>query len=494
MAYNSSGMIDRFALAARAQALSGVEVLCLGDVLLDRYVSGAVERVSPEAPVPVLHIERERAMLGGAGNVVRNLAALDARVRFLSVIGEDGAGREVGALLEAERAVEPDLIIEKGRTTGIKTRFIGGTQQLLRTDHETVRPIAAASESAVLRKLAAIVTKATAVVLSDYGKGVLTEKILSETIDLAHAAGKLVIIDPKAMDYGRYRGADLITPNRAELAAATRMTVGSDGEIVAAARKLIGDCGFGAVLATRGPDGMTLVTAAGKVDHLPAEAREVFDVSGAGDTVAATMAAALGAGLELVDAARLANAAAGIVVGKAGTAVAHAEELFAALHAQELMSHEAKVVPLSRALERIETWRRQGLKIGFTNGCFDLLHPGHISLFAQARAACDRLVVGLNSDASVTRLKGVGRPIQNESARAIVLASLATVDLVVIFAEDTPIELIKAVRPDVLAKGADYTVETVVGAEFVQSHGGRVLLAQLSPGHSTTATLKRMGR
>lgn len=469
-------------------------MLCLGDVMLDRYVYGTVERVSPEAPIPVLRIERVRVMLGGAGNVVRNLAALGARSRLLSATGEDAAGREVGALLEAESKVEPYLTAEKGRATGIKTRFIAGTQQLLRTDQETVGAIAPASETALLRSLAPAIAKAGAVVLSDYGKGVLTGKILSETIKLAHAAKKPLIVDPKAMDYGCYRGADLITPNRVELVAATRMPAGTDDEIVAAARRLIEECGFGAVLATRGPDGMTLVTAAGETDHLPAEAREVFDVSGAGDTVAATMAAALAAGFVLVDAARLANVAAGIVVGKAGTAVAHAEELFAALHAQELMSHEAKVVPLSRALERIETWRRQGLKIGFTNGCFDLLHPGHISLFAQARAACDRLVVGLNSDGSVTRLKGAGRPIQHESERAIVLASLATVDLVVIFAEDTPMGLIKAVRPEVLIKGADYTVDTVVGAEFVRSYGGRVLLAQLAPGHSTTATLKRMGR
>lgn len=487
-------MIDRSALARRVPTLAGVEVLCVGDAMLDRYVYGVVERVSPEAPIPILRIERERTMLGGAGNVVRNLAALGARVRFLSVLGDDAAGREVESLLGAEAAVSAHLVREAARETGIKSRFVAGTQQLLRADRESVRPIAAASARSLLDGLDAAIKRAGAVVLSDYGKGVLIPEVLADVIKRAHAAKRPVIVDPKASDYARYRGADLVTPNRAELGTATRLPVGDDGEIVAAAKALIGSCGFGAVLATRGSGGMSLVTKAGQVDHLAAETREVFDVSGAGDTVVATIAAALAAGFELKEAAELANVAAGIVVGKAGTAVVHGDELATALRSQALMSHEAKIVPLAQALERVETWKRQGLKIGFTNGCFDLLHPGHVSLFAQARGACDRLVVGLNGDASVTRLKGAGRPVQGDNERAIVLASLATVDLVVIFAEDTPIELIKVMRPDVLVKGADYSVSTVVGADFVQSYGGRVLLAELAPGHSTTATLARMGR
>jgi D-beta-D-heptose 7-phosphate kinase/D-beta-D-heptose 1-phosphate adenosyltransferase len=487
-------MTDRSLLAGRVASLAGVEVLCIGDAMLDRYVYGAVERVSPEAPIPILRIERERTMLGGAGNVVRNLAALGARVRFLAVVGEDEAGREIERLLGAEPGVSAHLAREAGRETAIKTRFVAGAQQLLRADRETVQPISAKSEATLMGELDGAIERAGVVVLSDYGKGVLTEKMLARAIERARAAKKTVIVDPKAADYGCYRGADLITPNRAELAAASRMAVGDDGAIVAAAKALIAANGLGAVLATRGADGMSLVTASGEIDHLGAEAREVFDVSGAGDTVVATLAAARAAGLALKEAAELANVAAGIVVGKAGTAVVHGDELAMALRAQALLSHEAKIVPLAQALERIEIWRRQGLKIGFTNGCFDLLHPGHISLFAQARAACDRLVVGLNSDASVQRLKGAGRPVQGDGARAIVLASLATVDLVVIFAEDTPVKLIEAIRPDVLVKGADYSVSTVVGADFVHSYGGRVLLAELAPGHSTTATLARMGR
>lgn len=485
---------DRLALANRLEALASVKVLCIGDVMLDRYVYGSVERVSPEGPIPILRVERERTMLGGAGNVTRNLAALGARVSFLSVTGEDAAGAEIAVLLQAEPGVESHLVIEQGRETAVKTRFVAGTQQLLRADRETAQPLGTGSESALLERLDAALAGAAIVILSDYGKGVLATKLISETIRRAHAAGKLVIVDPKGDDYRCYRGADLVTPNRAELARASRMATGTDAEVEAAARHLMGSCGVRAVLATRGRGGMTLVSDDAKAEHLQAEAREVFDVSGAGDTVVAALAAALAAGFAPIDAAALANVAAGIVVGKVGTAVARRDEVFKALHAQELMSHEAKVLPLAQALERIEAWRRHNLKIGFTNGCFDLLHPGHVSLLAQSRAACDRLVVGLNSDGSVKRLKGPGRPVQHDSERAIVLASLASVDLVVIFDDETPINLIEAIRPDVLIKGADYTVATVVGAEFVQGYGGKVVLAEISPGHSTSATLARMGR
>jgi D-beta-D-heptose 7-phosphate kinase/D-beta-D-heptose 1-phosphate adenosyltransferase len=281
-------------------------------------------------------------------------------------------------------------------------------------------------------------------------------------------------------------------PNRRELAEATRMPVGSLAETTAAARSLIEKHGFSAILVSLSEDGMMLVEADGTVHTLPAVAREVFDVSGAGDTVVATLAVALGAGLALPDAARVANAAAGIVVGKIGTAIVHIDELTDALGRADGRP-PSKIQPLPPVLDRIATWRQQGFKIGFTNGCFDILHPGHVALLEQARDACDRLVVGLNSDASVRRLKGAGRPVQAELSRAQVLASLASVDLVTVFEEDTPEALITAIRPDVLVKGADYRVEEVVGAEIVQSYGGRVLLAELKPGHSTTATIRKMG-
>ncbi|MBI3513010.1 MAG: D-glycero-beta-D-manno-heptose 1-phosphate adenylyltransferase, partial [Proteobacteria bacterium] len=330
-------------------------------------------------------------------------------------------------------------------------------------------------------------------VLSDYGKGVLGAEDTVALIAAARARGAQIVIDPKGRDYARYAGASLLTPNRRELLEATGLPTGTDDEVVAAGRALFARCAIDALLVTRSDDGMTLIVRDGAAVHLPAEAREVFDVSGAGDTVIATLAAALGAGVALPEASMLANVAAGIVVGKVGTAVIHAAEIVTALQTQDLAQGESKVMTLPAAMERIAGWRVQGLKIGFTNGVFDLLHPGHVSLLAQARAQCDRLVVGLNSDASVKRLKGPGRPIQAETARAVVLASLAHVDAVVIFAEDTPIGLIEAVRPDVLVKGADYKLAEVVGAEVVQRYGGRVYLAKLAAGHSTTDTIARMG-
>lgn len=485
-------MTELSVLAERVTGLKDKPVLCVGDAMLDRFIYGAVDRISPEAPIPVLRIEREVAMLGGAGNVVRNLVALGAVPTFVAVVGDDDAGREVGRLLGEHAGLDPCLVVEVRRQTTIKTRFFASSQQLLRADRETSAPLAAASQRQVLERAKALVQATGCVVLSDYGKGVLSVPVPADLINAARAAGKPVVVDPKGTDYSRYRGATVLTPNRKELHEATGMSVEGDDAIVAACRHLIAGCGIGAVLATRSQDGMTLVTAEGEVHHLAAEAREVFDVSGAGDTVVATLAAALASGASLLDGARLANVAAGIVVAKVGTAVAYADEVVAALHRDELHLGETKVLGWDGAADQAEVWRRKGERVGFTNGCFDLLHPGHVSLLTQARAACDRLVVGVNSDASVARLKGPTRPVQSEAARATVLASLAMVDMVVIFGEDTPLDLIRRLRPDVLVKGADYTVDTVVGAADVMGWGGKVVLAELVAGQSTTNTIRKM--
>jgi D-beta-D-heptose 7-phosphate kinase / D-beta-D-heptose 1-phosphate adenosyltransferase len=487
-------MTDRSVLLDLIEAVPGTSVLCVGDVMLDRFVHGNVERISPEAPIPVLRIDRETAMLGGAGNVVRNLVALGARARFVAAVGDDGAGREVAALLHEHDAVSATLIAEPGRRTSIKTRYLAGTQQMMRADSETTAPVDDAARAGILDAVARALPDCAVVMLSDYGKGVLPADVISGVIAMARDAGKPLVVDPKGTDYSVYRGASVLTPNLRELGEATRIPVRDADEIVAAARALIAECGIDAVLATRSRDGMTLVERDGGTVHLETEARDVFDVSGAGDTVAATLAAALGVGAGLSVAAALANVAAGIVVGKVGTAVAYTAEVVAALRHRDLSHAEAKVVERDPALDRVDGWRRKGLRVGFTNGCFDFLHPGHVSLLAQAREACDCLVVGLNSDSSVKRLKGPDRPVQSEAARATVLASLATVDMVVIFGEDTPFELIEALRPDVLVKGADYALDQVVGAELVQGYGGSVLLAELSPGHSTTATIARIAK
>ncbi len=485
-------MSARSRLGPLVDALSGARVLCVGDVMLDRYVFGSVDRISPEAPIPVLRIEREIAMLGGAGNVVRNLAALGAAARLVAVAGRDAAAGEIRQLLAEHPGAGEGLIVDADRETSIKTRYLAASQQIVRADRECVRPLPPAVRLKVAETFQRFLQDCGAVVLSDYGKGVLADGLAAELIAIARGLGRPVIVDPKGRDYGRYRGADVVTPNRAELAEASGRPVATPEDAAAAARDLIAACGVGAVVVTLGKDGMTLVTADGDPTHLAAERLEVFDVSGAGDTVVATLAAGLAVGAGLEDAAALANVAAGIVVGKVGTAVAYAAELADALRHQDLSRAEAKVVTLGPARDRVEVWRRQDLRIGFTNGCFDLLHPGHVSLLAQARAACNRLVVGLNSDASVARLKGPERPVQSEAARATVLASLASVDLVVVFGEDTPIRLIEALRPDVLVKGADYRLEEVVGADLVRRYGGRVVLARIEPGYSTSATIARI--
>jgi D-beta-D-heptose 7-phosphate kinase/D-beta-D-heptose 1-phosphate adenosyltransferase len=498
-------MSDTGTLASLLARLVGARVICVGDIMLDRFVEGSVERISPEAPIPVFGVKRESEMLGGAGNVARNIAAIGAEAALISVVGDDDAGHRLGALVEETPGISATFIKDPARPTTIKTRYVAAGQQLLRADKETVAPLSAnaakAVVSAVTKHLDGAVTAATfdvatpdhgVLVLSDYGKGVLDDALLKSLIGVAKERGALVIVDPKGEDYSRYNGAGILTPNRQELAAASGLSVGSDDEVIAACRLVIKAAGVDAVLATRSEQGMSLVSA-GSVDHLPARAREVFDVSGAGDTVAAVLGAAHSAGAALPAAAALANVAAGVVVGKIGTAVAYPAEILSALHETEMLGADTKVMVLDGARDRLAAWRRQGLRCGFTNGCFDLLHPGHISLLNQSKAACDRLIVGLNSDHSVRRLKGPERPIQSETSRAQVLASLAMVDLVVIFDEETPVKLIEALRPEILVKGADYTIEQVVGAEQVQSWGGRVVLAEILDGHSTTGTIEKMG-
>jgi D-beta-D-heptose 7-phosphate kinase / D-beta-D-heptose 1-phosphate adenosyltransferase len=413
---------------------------------------------------------------------------------FVSVVGNDPAGHEVSRLASGPDGAEVHLLVEHGRITTIKTRYVAGNQQLLRADREKVAPISPAVREDLLRLIEHAAAERSVTILSDYAKGVLGDGVAAAAIAAARAADHVVVVDPKGTDYTPYCGASILKPNRFEIGAATNLPVGSEAEVIAAGRALIDDFELGAVLVSLSQEGMLLVEAGGAVHQLPAEAREVFDVSGAGDTVVAVLGAALGAGASLFDAARLANIAAGVVVGKVGTAVAHKNELEEAIVQRDALSGQ-KLLPLPVALDHIARWRRGGLRIGFTNGCFDILHPGHVALLTQARSHCGRLVVGLNSDASVRRLnKGPNRPINNEAARAAVLSSLAPVDMIVIFDQDTPRDLITAIRPDVLVKGADYRRDQVVGADIVDAYGGKVVLADIVPGFSTTATIARMAR
>lgn len=474
---------------------SEARVVCLGDIMLDRYVYGSVDRISPEAPIPVIAVEREAAMLGGVGNVARNVAALGGAASLLATIGDDEPGREVVRLISQEDRIDPDLITDIGRATTVKTRFIAGSQQLLRADQEVALPLSKESVDGIVEAARAEMEGAGAIVLSDYAKGCLSDNVLQAIIGAARAMGLPVIVDPKSTDFSRYSGATLIKPNLKELALATGMPCETDAEVMDAAHEALQHANADAILVTRSQAGMTLVTR-GKdgleATHFPAQALEVFDVSGAGDTVLATLGLAIASGADLVQAASIANATAGLVVAKVGTAVVYPNELTRALHTADVTKADQKVCSVSEASDVTARWRAQGQSIGFTNGCFDLIHPGHLSLLRQARAECDRLVVGLNSDSSVRILKGETRPLQGEMARALVLASLEDVDMVIIFSDETPVELIKALKPDVLVKGADYTVETVVGADIVQAAGGRVVLAELVPDESTTRTIERL--
>jgi len=477
------------AVDAMLSRAAGSSVLAVGDLMLDRFVTGRVERISPEAPIPVLAVERETVMPGGVGNVVANIRALGGEARLVAVVGEDAEAEHLASLLSP--SADMGFVHDPGRPTAVKARFIAGGQQLLRADYELNRPISPKIEERILDEIERRLHGIGALILSDYGKGVLTNRILLAAIASASAQGIPVVVDPKGADYARYRGATVVTPNLKELAEAAGFSSVGDSKVEEAARGVLAKSGIGAMVVTRGAEGLSVVRMNAVPVHVRAQAREVFDVSGAGDTVVATLALALATGADLPMAARIANLAASIVVGKIGTASASGDELRGA--ADEVGQFGSKLKTGAALIDQIERWRRRGLRVGFTNGCFDLLHPGHLSLIRQARAACDRLVVGLNSDASVERLKGPTRPVQNEASRAEVLSAIADVDAISIFHEDTPMRLIEEIRPDVLVKGADYDIEQIVGAEFVMSYGGNVLRAKLEPGHSTTAVIARMG-
>jgi D-beta-D-heptose 7-phosphate kinase/D-beta-D-heptose 1-phosphate adenosyltransferase len=479
-------------LGPQIDKLAGHRVLCVGDIMLDRYVYGRVERISPEAPIPVLHVHRESLTLGGAGNVVRNIVALGGRVDLVGVVGQDQGGYELAEQIATLPDVESYVITDTSRPTTRKTRFVADNQQLLRADDELVQSLGLETEEQLLQRVRGALPEAEIVLLSDYAKGVLTDRVTRTIIADAKAKERRVVIDPKGRLYDRYDGAFLLTPNRRELAEATGRSIRNPDDAVAAAHLLIERHHLDGVLAKLGHEGVVLVMKDAEPLHFHTMAREVFDVSGAGDTVIATLALCLAGGVPLDASAELANLAGSIVVGKVGTATVAREELSRAVLRDEAAATEIKVLSKTEAAAEAERWRKQGLRVGFTNGVFDLLHPGHLSLLRQARARCDRLIVGMNSDSSVKRLKGPSRPVQNENARAAVLASLSDVDAVVIFADDTPIEAIKAVRPDVLVKGADYTLDKVVGADLVHHWGGSVFLAELVEGQSTTATLARI--
>jgi D-beta-D-heptose 7-phosphate kinase/D-beta-D-heptose 1-phosphate adenosyltransferase len=483
-------MIDASSID-KLETSRNVRVLILGDLMLDRFVYGAAQRLSPEAPVPVLKFDRETVMPGGAANVARNVSAFGARVEVMGLLGQDEARSELVRLLQAY----PDCslsVIDGQRPTTIKTRFVADRQQILRVDTEDARPADQDEEDRLIAAFEVAVREADLVILSDYAKGVLTPRVVQAAIRAAGMRKIPVIVDPKTQDFRRYAGATLVTPNLGELERAAGRSCADDDGVVAAASELMEQVALDAMLVTRGDQGMTLLERKSEPLHLHAAARQVFDVSGAGDTVISVLSVLIAEGYSVADAAFAANLAAGLAVEKLGTASVTRDELVAEIRHRHESVWDRKIVTLEQAVDRRLRWGQARQRVTFTNGCFDLLHPGHISLLRQSKAAGDRLIVGLNSDASVARLKGLGRPVQDQDARALVLSALDCVDLVVIFGEDTPLELIEALRPDVLVKGADYREDQVVGRDFVVSYGGRVVLAALEPNRSTTATIAKI--
>ncbi|MGJ5178188.1 D-glycero-beta-D-manno-heptose-7-phosphate kinase [Bradyrhizobium oligotrophicum] len=477
-----------------SQAIARQTVLCVGDLMLDEFVYGEVSRISPEAPAPVIAVQRSETNVGGAGNVARNIAALGARCIFVGLVGQDAAGDQLEAELAKVGGIESVLVRDSSRPTTRKVRFVSEhfSTHMLRADWERAAPASGDIEQKLIAAILPLIAQADIVLLSDYAKGVLTARVLRNVIDAARKAGKRVIVDPKSANLAIYRGASVLTPNRKEFSEATRSRAETGQEIAAAAQDAIDLADCEAILVTQSERGMTLVPRQGDPIHVPAYPVKVRDVSGAGDTVVAVLAAALAAGAGWEDALRMASAAAAVAVSKQGTASVTSAELRRKILPHAYRAAEEKIIRSDSELtDRVEAWRTDGLRVGFTNGCFDILHPGHVKVLTAARAACDRLVVGLNSDASVKRLKGESRPVQDERARAEVLAALEAVDLIAIFEEDTPLRLIELVRPSVLVKGGDYTREQVVGHEVVEAGGGAVLLIDILQGHSTTALVDR---
>jgi D-beta-D-heptose 7-phosphate kinase/D-beta-D-heptose 1-phosphate adenosyltransferase len=471
---------------------SRIKVLVVGDLMLDRYILGEVDRISPEAPVPVLRHAQRYERPGGAANVAMNLAGLGCQVFLSGFWGADGEQAELARLLEPAR-IDTAGVVTSSLPTISKTRIVARTQQLLRLDIESREAFPQVELERLEARAVELVKKVHAVILSDYAKGALTEAVCAAVIRAARHAGVPVLVDPKTKDLSKYSGATTICPNLNELSLATGVPAYQTEELLAAAHEQMVEHDFKFLTVTMSEKGIRILGPNARDDYYsPARAREVFDVSGAGDTVIATLAASLAGGLHIHTAVDLANLAAGIVVGKIGTVPIAQHELIAALTPSSGITSAEKILDFERVQVRVAEWRNAGETVVFTNGCFDLLHVGHITLLEDCRRFGSKLVLGLNADGSVRRLKGPTRPIVGERERARVMAALASVDAVVLFDEDTPLELIRALKPDVLVKGGDYTIETVVGHEDVLANGGRVEIVPTVEGFSTTHIVKKL--
>lgn len=461
-------------------------ILVIGDLMIDHYLWGGCERISPEAPVQVVDIARETTVLGGAGNVINNLVALGAQVSIAGVIGDDENGEELCAMLDAIGVKSEGLVKQKGRKTSKKSRVIASNQQILRYDKESKDAIDPISEEAIVSYVKSSIISCDIIILSDYGKGVITDGVAAGVITAARNAGKKVLVDPKGKDYRKYRGAYLLTPNKKEASEATGIVINDEVSLKKALLSLKETCDLECSMITLSEDGIAIYD--DSMRRFPTVAKEVYDVTGAGDTVIASLSFALSSGLSIDEAAPFANHAAAVVVGKIGSAtvtLSEIEEYESSLHQSTSDMHiksKEEIVVLSDRL------KKEGKKVVFTNGCFDILHVGHVKYLQEAKSYGDILIVGLNSDSSVRELKGPTRPVNNEDDRAYILAALESVDYVVVFSEETPHDLIKSIAPDILVKGGDYEGKVVVGAEFAKE----LRLVQFVDGKSTTATIARI--
>ena len=467
--------------------------LVIGDVMLDRYLIGSVGRISPEAPVPIVLLDSQNERAGGAANVAANLALLGIRTHLIGCVGDDLEAKSLAKLI-AKIGIQNQCFTSKNRPTIAKTRVVSGHQQMMRLDQES-SAIFTVEENAALQAniYAALEASPKIVILSDYAKGVLSLDICQSIIATCKTKNIPVLVDPKGSDYSKYMGATALTPNKKETAEACKANI-NDVDLIAKAIALKDSIKLQFLAVTRGEEGITLIDndQNNNTHHLPASAKQVFDVSGAGDTVIATLAAGLMHGLSPLEALTVANLAAGVVVGKVGTVPITQADLIEALQAEQGSVQAHKICDLAQLLTKVATWKQQKQKVVFTNGCFDLLHAGHVTYLEAAKKRGDKLILGLNTDKSVSAIKGPTRPVVHENDRARVLAALESVDAVILFDEDTPLNLINAIKPNIIAKGSDYSESQVVGGLEVQSWGGEIALIDLVEGRSTSNIIKKM--
>ncbi len=461
-------------------------ILVIGDLMIDHYLWGTCDRISPEAPVQVVNVNKENSVLGGAGNVLNNLVTLGANVEVISVIGDDSTANELKSLLKEININTENLVIEKNRKTSKKSRLIASQQQVLRYDMESIEDIKDSSCEEILSNLKKYIQKLDAIILSDYGKGVLTKTLTQDIIKIANENNIKVLVDPKGKDYSKYRGAYTLTPNKKEAIEATNVNIKDNETLIEALNILKNECNLEVSLITLSENGIAIFD--NELEIIPTVAREVYDVTGAGDTVIASVAFALSNKLTIKEAINFANLAAGVVVGKIGSATVTLDEIYeyeSSLHKSTSASHIKTFDEIEALAKRLH---EKGKKIIFTNGCFDIIHAGHVKYLEVAKSYGDILILGLNADSSVRKLKGPTRPINNQEDRAYILASLESVDYVVIFEEETPYELIKLIKPHTLVKGGDYEGKDVVGQDIANE----LKLVQFVDGKSTTNTIKRI--